>query len=273
MVTRRGFHAALPWLLAGPAAAAPQSALPAATQSALPAATQSALPAATQPALPAATQPALPAATPTALQLVLAVDASGSVDMPRFNLQKDGYAAAFRHPAVRAAIRGTVTGTIAVTMLQWTGPVLQAVVIDWTLVDGGAGADAFATAISQAQRVLFGGGTSISGAIDFSATQFARCPYPADRRVIDISGDGASNRGRPARIARDEAVAGGIVINGLPILALEPDLDTYYRDNVIGGAGAFLVAARDFDDFAQAIRSKLVTEIAGRPHPTPQETT
>jgi hypothetical protein len=203
------------------------------------------------------------ARTETSLLLVLAVDASGSVDMPRFILQKQGYVAAFRDPAVRSAIRNTLTGSIAAMMLQWTGPALHVIAVDWALIDGDATAEAFAAAIDAAPRALFGGGTSISGAIDFSVHQFPRCPYAADRRTIDISGDGANNRGRSARDARDEAVAAGIVINGLPILSLEPDLDSHYRDHVIGGIGAFLVPAAGFGEFAQAIRRKLIAEIAG----------
>jgi len=194
---------------------------------------------------------------------VLAVDASGSVNMPRFFLQRDGYAAAFRHQAVQSAIRNTATRSIAVMMLQWTGPAMQVIAVDWTLIDSDAASDRFAAAIDAAPRELFGGGTSLSGAIDFSSGQFARCAFPAERRTIDISGDGINNRGRPAGDARDQAVAGGIVINGLPILALEPWLDTYYRDHVIGGDGAFLIAAASFEEFAQAIRRKLITEIAG----------
>ena len=209
--------------------------------------------------------PAALAQTGTSLQLVLAVDASGSVNMPRFILQKDGYAAAFRHPAVRSAIRNTATGSIAVMMLQWTGPAMQTIAVDWTLVDSDRAAEAFAAAIDAAPRELFGGGTSISGAIEFSAAQFPRCPFPAERRTIDVSGDGANNRGRRANDARDEAVAAGIVINGLPILALEPWLDGYYRDHVIGGTGCFLIAAASFEEFALAIRRKLITEIAGMP--------
>ncbi len=209
--------------------------------------------------------PAALARTATSLQLVLAVDASGSVNMPRFILQKDGYAAAFRHPAVQSAIRNTATGSIAVMMLQWTGPAMQTIAVDWTLIDGDKAAEAFAAAIDAAPRELFGGGTSISGAIEFSAAQFPRCPFPAERRTIDVSGDGANNRGRRADDARDEAVAAGIVINGLPILALEPWLDGYYRDHVIGGTGCFLIAAASFEEFALAIRRKLITEIAGMP--------
>jgi hypothetical protein len=201
-------------------------------------------------------------ATPVAVQLVLAVDVSGSVDQTRFELQRGGYAAAFRSPAVQQAIRSTATGSIAVAMLQWTGPALHVVAVDWTLIDDAASAERFADAIARAPRALFGGGTSISGAIDYSLTMLARSPFPALRHVIDVSGDGANNRGRPAEDARDEAVGANVVINGLPILALEPDLDVYYRQNVIGGAGAFVIAARSYEEFAQAIRSKLITEIA-----------
>ncbi len=199
---------------------------------------------------------------------MLAVDASGSVNMPRFFLQRDGYAAAFRHKAVQSAIRNTATGSIATMMLQWTGPAMHVIAVDWTLIDSDGASDRFAAAIDMAPRELFGGGTSLSGAIDFSARQFARCAFPAERRTIDISGDGANNRGRPAGDARDQAVAAGIVINGLPILALEPRLDTHYRDHVIGGDGAFLIAATSFEEFAQAIRRKLITEIAGLSHAT-----
>jgi hypothetical protein len=207
----------------------------------------------------------LEARATTSLQLVLAVDASGSVNMPRFALQRDGYATAFRDPAVQSAIGNTATGSIAVMLLQWTGPAMQTIAIDWTLINGAAAAEEFAAAIDAAPRSLFGGGTSISGAIDFAADQFRRCPFPAERRTIDISGDGVNNRGRPADLARDAAVAAGLVINGLPILALEPWLDGYYRDHVIGGDGSFLIAAATFEEFARAIRRKLITEIAGSP--------
>ena len=210
--------------------------------------------------------PAALARTATSLQLVLAVDASGSVNMPRFILQKDGYAAAFRHPAVQSAIRNTATGSIAVMMLQWTGPAMQTIAVDWTLIDGDKAAEAFAAAIDAAPRELFGGGTSISGAIEFSAAQFPRCPFPAERRTIDVSGDGANNRGRRADDARDEAVAAGIVINGLPILG-EPYLEEFYARDVIGGPGSFSQPAEGFEDFANAVRSKLIREIAGLPAP------
>ncbi|HTZ79595.1 MAG TPA: DUF1194 domain-containing protein [Stellaceae bacterium] len=199
------------------------------------------------------------------LQLVLAVDASGSVDASRFELQKRGYADAFADPQVISAIRGGSLQAIAVTMLQWTGPELQNVVVDWTLINDEASAKRFSQAIAAAPRSLFGGGTSISGAIDVGARLFEHSGFRSARRVIDVSGDGANNRGRPAADARDAAVRSGIVINGLPILALEPDLDTYYRNNVIGGPGAFVIAVKNYDNFATAILQKLVQEISSAP--------
>jgi hypothetical protein len=207
---------------------------------------------------------AAPVAAQTAvdLQLVLAVDASGSVDQVRFELQKRGYVAAFRHARVLQAIRSGANQAIAVTMVQWTGPMMQVEVVGWTLVGDADTAGAFAAAIERAPRQLFGGGTSISGAIDYATTMFPRSPFRGARRVIDISGDGSNNRGRSVTQARDEAVAAGIGINGLPILALEPDLDRYYYDSVIGGPGAFVVPAKDYETFADAILKKLITEIA-----------
>jgi hypothetical protein len=196
-----------------------------------------------------------------ALALVLAVDASGSVDNRRFELQKQGYAAAFRSPKVLNSIR-SLTQSIAVTMVQWTGPRLHVVVVDWMLVKDEASVTALATAIEAAPRQLFGGGTSISGAIDYARLLLAQCPCNPARRVIDISGDGSNNSGRPVTQARDEAVHDGVGINGLPILAIEPFLDRYYYDNVIGGPGAFMIPADNYDTFADAILKKLITEIA-----------
>jgi hypothetical protein len=202
------------------------------------------------------------AQTQVDLQLVLAVDASGSVDQVRFELQKRGYVAAFRHAQVLQAIRSGPNQAIAVSMLQWTGPALQVQVVGWMRVGDDASAASLATMIERTPRQLFSGGTSISGAIDYSMALFPKSPFRGGRRVIDVSGDGSNNRGRPVTLARDEAVAAGVGINGLPILALEPDLDRYYQDNVIGGPGAFVVAARDYETFGEAILKKLVTEIA-----------
>lgn len=221
--------------------------------------------AASAPALPQTRQPAHAPDPPPAdvsVALVLAVDASGSVSMDRFELQKQGYAAAFRNPQVLGAIRALGTGSIAVTMFQWTGPLLHVVVADWTVIKDQASAERFAAAVAGAPRRLFGGGTSISGAIDYARLLLAQSPYHAARRVIDVSGDGSNNSGRPAAAARNEAVADGVVINGLPILTVEPDLDHYYADHVIGGPGAFMIPARNYDAFADAILKKLINEIA-----------
>lgn len=196
------------------------------------------------------------------LALVLAVDASGSVDDRRFTLQQRGYAAAFRSPRVVKAIRSGAAQAIAVTMVQWTGPAMQAHVVGWQVIRDEASAETFAAAIDATPRVLFGGGTSISGAIDYSRLLLIQAPYAAVRRVIDVSGDGANNRGRPAAAARDDAVRDTIGINGLPILALEPFLDRYYYDNVIGGPGAFMIPAESYETFADAVLKKLILEIA-----------
>jgi len=204
------------------------------------------------------------------LALVLAVDASGSVDQTRFELQKQGYAAAFRHPRVVGAIQSGPTQSIAVIMMQWTGPALQVTAVPWTRLSDAASASAFADAIAKSPRALFGGGTSISGAIDTAMALLFDNPYRAARRVVDISGDGANNRGRSASLARDEAVRAGVGINGLPILTLEPDLDRYYEQNVIGGPGAFVIAAKSYETFADAILKKLIAEIANVPPSTEQ---
>jgi hypothetical protein len=151
---------------------------------------------------------------------------------------------------------------IAVTMFQWTGPALQTRVIDWTIVKDEASALALSRAIAAVPRQLFRGGTSISGAIDYAVRLFPEGGVDSIRRIIDVSGDGANNSGRPAGAARDAAVAAGIVINGLPILALEPDLDVFYRNNVIGGPGAFVLPVDSFEHFGEAIREKLIAEIA-----------
>jgi hypothetical protein len=203
-----------------------------------------------------------PAQPDVSVAIVLAVDASGSVSNARFELQKQGYAAAFRNPQVLNSIRSLGTQAITVTMMQWTGPRLHVVVADWTLINDKTSADTFAAAIEAAPRQLFGGGTSISGAIDYSRVLLAGNPFRAARRIIDISGDGSNNSGRSVTQARDEAVAEGIGINGLPILTVEPGLDHYYYDNVIGGPGAFMIPAANYDTFADAILKKLINEIA-----------
>src|SRR5579859_1941429 len=198
--------------------------------------------------------------------LVLAVDVSSSVDEGRFRLQQSGYAVAFRSPLVQAALLSGPAHAIAVAYVQWAGANTQHLVVDWTLVDSETASRALADRIVASER--YGeGSTSISGAITFAMELLGDSPYPADRRIIDVSGDGSNNSGRMAHLARDQAVAKGIIINGLPILAVEPQLDRYYRDNVIGGPGAFLVSATSFETFAAAIVNKLVREVAAVPSP------
>ena len=203
------------------------------------------------------------AETQVDLQLVLAVDVSGSVNQTRFVLQREGYAEAFRNPKVLNAIRSGMSQAIAVTMFQWTGPRLQVHVVPWMVIRDEASANAFAAAVEGAPRVLFSGGTSLSGAIDFGVRIMPFSDVTAARRVIDVSGDGSNNAGRPVQLARDDAVAAGITINGLPIPWLEYQLDKYFYDYVIGGPGAFVIGAESYEQFGDAIVRKLILEIAG----------
>jgi hypothetical protein len=200
------------------------------------------------------------------LQLVLAVDVSGSVSDERFKLQQEGYVRAFRDWRVLQAIRSGAAQAIAVTMTQWTGPLQQSQVVSWMVVADEASMLALADAIERTTRQLYGGGTSISGAIDHAvgllAASGAEAGITGGRQVIDISGDGANNRGRLSADARDDAVRKGITINGLPILALEPGLDLYYQSNVIGGPNAFMIVAESYEAFAEAVVRKLITEIS-----------
>jgi hypothetical protein len=196
------------------------------------------------------------------LQLVLAVDVSGSVSDERFRLQQQGYAQAFRSWRVLEAILSGTSRAVAVTMTQWTGPAQQTQVVPWAVISDETSMLAFADAVDRTTRQLYGGGTSISGAIDHAVTLFHQSGSKGGRQVIDVSGDGANNRGRPAVDARDDAVREGITINGLPILALEPGLDQYYLANVIGGPNAFAIVAESYETFAEAVLKKLVTEIA-----------
>src|SRR6266852_3887728 len=210
---------------------------------------------------------AVPAAAKSVdLALVLAVDVSGSVNNERFELQRRGYAEAFASREVMEAIAAGENHAIAVTLVEWSGAGHQRQIVGWTLVESAASAESFGSAIAEASRA-FSDWTSISGAIDYSVALFAEAQVDAMRRVIDISGDG-NNNGRSVTEARDAAVDAGITLNGLPILTEYPDLDAYYRDNVIGGPGAFALAASNFNSFGAAILGKLVREIAGTTGPT-----
>ena len=210
---------------------------------------------------------------PVDLELVLAADVSGSIDAEEGRQQREGYLAAIVDRAVIEAIGANFHRRIAVTYLEWASGDYQHVVVDWSLIEDAASATAFAARLAAAPW-RSARWTSISAAIDAAVPLFDRNGYAGDRRVIDVSGDGPNNRGRALAAARDEAVARGIVINGLPILNDRPqpfdlptpvaiDLDRYYADQVIGGPGSFVLPARGFADFRNAILSKLIREIAG----------
>jgi Protein of unknown function (DUF1194) len=210
------------------------------------------------------------------LLLVLSSDVSRSIDAPKFKLQRDGYAAAIVNPRVLQAIRSGALGKIAISFVEWSGVGAQKIVIDWTIVRDEATARDFSAQVIEAPRA-FADRTSISGGIDFAMAQLARAPFQSSRRTIDISGDGTNNSGRDVTDARDEALARGVTINGLVILSERPmswnadhtnppgGLDNYYRNNVIGGPGSFVMVAENFNSFGQAILNKLIAEIAGVP--------
>ncbi len=207
------------------------------------------------------------------LLLVLAADVSRSVDQPKFQLQREGYAAAMSDPRVLEAISSGPNRRIGVCFVEWSGIGAQKVVIDWTIVGDTASARAFGDQVIEIPR-SFADRTSISGGIDFALSQLERAPFEAPRRTIDVSGDGTNNAGRDVVQARDEALAKGITINGLVILSDRPlpwnpehtnppgGLAQYYKNNVVGGPGAFVMVAENFNSFGQALINKLVAEIA-----------
>lgn len=212
------------------------------------------------------------------LLLVLAADVSRSVDQPKFQLQRDGYAAAISDPRVLNAIASGPHQRIAICFLEWSGFGNQKLVIDWTIVSDANSARAFGDQLAEAPR-SFADRTSISGALEFSMAQFARAPYSAQRRTIDVSGDGTNNSGRDVGMVRDEVVKQDVTINGLVILSERPlpwnpehtnppgGLPKYFENNVIGGPGSFVIVAEDFKSFGQALISKLIAEIASVPPP------
>src|SRR6202051_4566578 len=205
------------------------------------------------------------------VELILAVDVSYSMDMDELAIQREGYAQAIVSKEFLQAPRSLPNGKIAVTYFEWAASSDQKIIIPWRVIDGPETADAVAaeimkTPIRRASR------TSISGAIYFAMPLFDENPYRGLRRVIDISGDGPNNNGAPVTGARDMALSKGITINGLPIMVKEPsystmdidNLDWYYEDCVIGGPGSFVVSIKDRDKFKEAIRTKLILEVAGR---------
>jgi hypothetical protein len=216
------------------------------------------------------------------LLLVLAADVSRSVDTPKFQLQREGYAAAIADKRVLEAITAGPHRRIAICFVEWSGVSAQKLVIPWTVVDGADAARKFGDQLLELPR-SFAERTSISGGIDFSVRLFEQAPFSAARRTIDVSGDGTNNSGRDVTLARDEALAKGITINGLVILSDRPmawnpehtnppgGLANYFRDNVIGGPGAFVVVAENFNSFGQAIVKKLIAEIAEAPSVAPMD--
>jgi hypothetical protein len=222
--------------------------------------------------------PAALAAEKVDLLLVLAADVSRSIDAQKFQLQREGYAAAISDPRVLDAIRTGLNARIAVSFVEWSGVASQKVVIDWTIIDGPKAAQAFGDRLLESPR-SFADRTSISAGIDFAVSQFAHAPFLTKRHTIDVSGDGTNNSGRDVTASRDEALALGITINGLVILSDRPlpwnpehtnppgGLANYYRNNVMGGPGAFVMEAKDFNSFGQAIVAKLIAEVAANPAP------
>jgi len=202
-----------------------------------------------------------PAADTVDVELILAVDVSLSMSPDELEIQRHGYAAALTDDKVIDAIKDGTNGRIAVSYFEWAGSTSHHVIVPWTIIANRADAERVAARLSamppnSARR------TSIASALEFATDLFAESPYRGLKRVIDVSGDGSNNRGRDVREARDEAVRAGVIINGLPIVSLEYDLDKYYFNNVIGGPGSFIVPADSYDNFAQAVLRKLILEIA-----------
>jgi hypothetical protein len=205
------------------------------------------------------------------VELILATDISYSMDMDELAIQREGYAQAIVSKEFLQALKALPNGKVAITYFEWAASNDQKVIIPWRLIDGPETADAVANEIMKTP-VRRASRTSISGAIYFAVPLFDQDPYHGLRRVIDISGDGPNNNGAPVLGARDEALSKGIVINGLPIMVKEPsystmdidNLDWYYEDCVIGGPGSFVVSIKDREKFKEAIRTKLLLEVAGK---------
>ena len=214
------------------------------------------------------------------LLLVLASDVSRSVDARKFQLQREGYAAALSNPRVVEAIRSGPHGRIAICFIEWAGATSQKLVIDWTLVSDAASARKVADQMIELPR-SFADRTSISAGLEFAMSQLERAPYTGIRRTIDVAGDGTNNSGRDITTVRDEVLARGVTINGLVILSESPlpwnpehtnppgGLGEYYRRNVIGGPGAFVMVAENHNSFGQAIVKKMIAEIAWAPPSRP----
>jgi hypothetical protein len=204
------------------------------------------------------------------LALAMAIDISGSIDPDEAHLQREGYVQAFRDPVIVKAILGGSNGRIAVAYYEWSDAWVQRILIDWTLLDSEAAIADFASRLAAAP-ISIARRTSISGAIRYAIPLFGRSPYEAERKVLDISGDGSNNDGALVTDMRYEALKERIVINGLPIMNDRPnpfgfpsetDLDKYYLACVTGGPRSFVEVARNFEDFPRAVRKKLLQEVA-----------
>jgi hypothetical protein len=201
-------------------------------------------------------------AQPVDLALVLAIDVSESVNAERYNLQVEGMARALEQKRLFQAIGAGEHGAIALLVMEWSDRDRQAVTVGWTRIADAASAAAVAAKLRASKRTS-DGLTAIGDALFAARAAFQRLPWPATRRAVDISGDGMANIGPPPSGARDALVADGITVNGLPILAEEPWLEFYYNDYIVGGPGAFTIAAEDYASFAEAMANKLFSEIAG----------
>jgi hypothetical protein len=210
-------------------------------------------------------------AMPVDTELVLAVDISYSMDPEEQALQREGYMQAISSREFMQALKAGANGRISITYFEWANFGDQRIIVPWRLIDGPEAADAVVSEIARAPYRR-SSRTSISGALTFAQPLFESSPYHGIRRVIDVSGDGANNNGPPVTIVRDEVLAKGITINGLPIMLKRPnlvtmdieELDVYYEDCVIGGPGAFVIPIKEREKFTEAIRTKLVLEVAGR---------
>lgn len=226
---------------------------------------------------------ALPAAADMVevdVELFLAVDVSRSMSPAELEIQRRGYAEALRSDPVIEAIGNGLIGAVAITYVEWAGPGSQREIVPWTIIDGREAAEALSDRLSLAFNPAMRR-TSISGVLDYARNDIITNDIHGLRRVIDVSGDGPNNQGLPVAPARDRAIEAGIIINGLPLMTREgvdafgrdyhlDRLDLYYRACVIGGPGAFVIPVRDWEEFSQAVRRKLVLEIAGYVAPRPE---
>jgi hypothetical protein len=213
------------------------------------------------------------ASAPVDLQLVLAADISRSIDDNEFALQRQGYASALVDPRVVRVMTGGKRGAVAVTYFEWSGVGAQRTIVDWSRIDGDEAAGEFGARLLAIPRP-FGASTALGEAIAWSMGEFARCPFPADKRTLDVSGDGTNTSGMLPDAARDLAVAAGITVNALVILSAEPTawnpnhthppggLEDYFRRHVVGGNGAFAMSVQGFDTFGYAMVNKLTREVS-----------